>query len=131
MGTVNQVILMGNLTRDPASRTIPSGQTVADLGLAVSDNYKDKEGNLVERACFADIVVWGGQAKACAEYLKKGAPVLIEGKLQFDQWKNENGENRSKLRIKAMRVQFLSRASGPKQGENKPTSESEPDDMPF
>jgi len=124
MSSLNQVILMGNLTRDPETRKIPNGQTVADIGLAVSDKYKDNDGNLVERPCFADIVVWGRQAESCAEYLTKGSPVLIEGKLQFDQWKTENGENRSKLRIKAMRVQFLSRSAEKEKTEDPGTNET-------
>jgi single-strand DNA-binding protein len=107
---MNQVFLMGNLTRDPESRTTPGGMTVADLGVAVSDHYKDKDGKLVERTCFADVVVWGRQAETCVQYLKKGAPVMVEGKLQLDTWQTEQGEKRSKLRVKAVRIQFLGRA---------------------
>lgn len=112
MSSMNHVILMGNLTRDPETRSLPGGQVVADLGLAISDAYKDKSGKLVERACFADVVVWGKPAESCKQFLKKGSPVLVEGKLQFDQWTTESGEKRSKLRIKAMRVQFLGRPMG-------------------
>jgi len=110
MSSLNHVILMGNLTRDPETRTVTGGQSVAELGIAVNDNYKDKDGKLVEKSCFADVVVWGKQAESCQQYLKKGAPVLVEGKLQLDQWTTEAGEKRSKLRVKAMRVQFLSKA---------------------
>ena len=106
---MNHVFLMGNLTRDPEMRTTPGGLTVADLGVAVSDNYKDKEGKLVERTCFADVVTWGRQAETCAQFLKKGAPVMVEGRLQFDHWQTESGEKRSRLRVKANRVQFLGR----------------------
>jgi len=112
MSSLNHVILMGNLTRDPETRTLPGGQVVAELGLAVNDNYKDKDGKLVEKACFADIVVWGKQAEACQQNLKKGTPILIEGRLQLDQWKTEGGEKRSRLRIKAHRIQFLGRTAG-------------------
>ncbi len=111
MSSTNHVILMGNLTRDPAKRTLPSGMAVAELGLAVSDNYKDKDGKLVERACFTDIVVWGRQAETCVEFLKKGSPVIVEGRLQLDQWTTEAGEKRSKLRVRANRVQFLGRVT--------------------
>lgn len=110
MNSMNQVFLMGNLTRDPEKRVTPGGQSVSELGLAVNDNYKDKEGKVVERACFADIVVWGRIAETCAQYLKKGSPVLVEGRLQYDQWNTESGEKRSKLRVRANRVQFLQRA---------------------
>lgn len=108
MNSMNHVFLMGNLTRDPEKRVTPGGQAVSELGLAVSDNYKDKDGKMIERACFADIVVWGKTAENCAQFLKKGAPVLVEGKLQFDQWQTDAGEKRSKLRIRANRVQFIS-----------------------
>lgn len=108
MGSANFVLLMGNLTRDPEVRQIPSGMTVADLGVAVSEKYKNKAGELVETVCFVDVVVWGRLAETCGQYLKKGSPVLLEGKLQLDQWTDKEGEKRSKLRVRADRVQFLS-----------------------
>ena len=108
MGSSNFVLLMGNLTRDPEVRQIPSGITVADLGVAVSEKYKNKAGELVETVCFVDVVVWGRLAETCGQYLKKGSPVLLEGKLQLDQWTDKEGEKRSKLRVRADRVQFLS-----------------------
>ncbi len=109
MGSMNQVFLMGNLTRDPVVRKTAKGTTVSDLGLAVSEKYKNGDGELVETTCFADIVVWGKPAEACAQNLKKGSPVVVEGRLQLDQWKTDNGENRSKLKVKAHRVQFIGR----------------------
>jgi single-strand DNA-binding protein len=107
MADLNRVILAGRLTRDPEVRYTPSGTAVSDLGFAVSDNYKNKQGELVEQVCFVDIVVWGRQAETCGEYLRKGSPALIEGRLQFDQWETQQGEKRSKLRVRAERVQFL------------------------
>ena len=107
MADLNRVILAGRLTRDPEVRYTSSGSAVTELGLAVSDNYRNKAGELIEQTCFADIVVWGRQAETCGEYLSKGSPALIEGRLQFDQWENKQGEKRSKLRVKADRVQFL------------------------
>ena len=80
---------------------------MAELGFAVSDNYKNKAGELVEQTCFVEVVVWGPQAESIGEYLRKGSPALIEGRLQFDQWENQQGEKRSKLRVRADRVQFL------------------------
>lgn len=112
MGSVNRVILMGNLTRKPEVRHTPSGQTVADLGLAVSDSYKNKSGETVETTCFADIVVWGRQAETCEQYLGKGSAVLVEGRLQFDQWQTDAGEKRSRLRVRADRVQFVGGRKG-------------------
>ena len=110
MGAINRVFLMGNLTRDPELRKTASGLTVSDLGLAVSEKYKNKAGETVETVCFCDIVVWGKQAETCGQYLTKGAPIIVEGRLQLDQWQTDKGEKRSRLRVKADRVQFLGRA---------------------
>lgn len=107
MASLNKVMLIGNLTRDPEVRYTPSGRAVAEMGLAVNDNYKDREGNLVERTCFVDIEVWGRQAENCAEYLSRGAPCFVEGSLKLEQWETKQGEKRSKLRVRAVRVQFL------------------------
>ncbi|MCF7838278.1 MAG: single-stranded DNA-binding protein [Candidatus Marinimicrobia bacterium] len=117
MSSMNTVLLMGNLTRDPEARTLPSGVKVADLGLAISDKFKNKDGELVERAVFVDVVTWERQAERCAEYLRKGAPVLVEGRLQLDQWQTEGGEKRNKLRVRAHRVQFLGRPGSNGQGD--------------
>ncbi len=108
----NRVVLMGNLTRDPELRTIPSGSHVADLGLATNERYRNKEGETVETTCFVDVVAWGRQAETCAQYLAKGAPVLVEGRLQLDRWENSEGQKRSKLRVKADRVRFVGTARG-------------------
>ncbi len=135
MGSMNHVFLMGNLTRDPEMRQTASGTAVSDLGLAVNDSYRNKKGEQVERTCFADVVTWGRQAETCVQYLKKGAPVLVEGNLQLDQWKTEQGENRSKLRIRARRVQFLGRPNGKTDGQTEQTAAvavgAEGDEDPF
>ena len=137
MPSTNIVILAGHLTRDPELKTLAGGNAVADLGLAVSEKYKDKSGEFVESVVFADVAVWGRQAETCAEYLTKGSPVLIEGKLQFDQWEDQNGGKRSKLRVKATRVQFL---KGPDKGPERPQEartpvgvgkQAEEDELPF
>ncbi len=107
MASYNRVLLMGNLTRNPEIRYTPSGTAVADLGLAVNENFKNKAGETVEQTCFVDVVVWGRQAETSAEYLHKGSPVFVEGRLQLDQWESQQGEKRSKLRVRADRVQFL------------------------
>ena len=107
MSTLNRVFLMGNLTRDPEVRYTPSGTAVGDLGLAVNETYKNKAGENVESTVFVDVEVWARQAETCAEYLYKGSPVFVEGRLKLDQWENQQGEKRSKLRVRADRVQFL------------------------
>lgn len=113
MGSMNRVFLMGNLTRDPELRQTTSGTAVSDLGLAVSEKFRNKAGELVETKCFVDIVAWDRQAEACSQYLSKGAPVIVEGRLQLDQWQTESGEKRSRLRVRADRVQFLGRGKAP------------------
>ena len=107
MASFNKVILMGNLTRDPEVRQAPSGVKVADLGLAVSETWRDKTGQTKEVTCFVDVVVWDKLAELCQQYLVKGRPVLVEGRLQMDEWKNQQGEKRSKLRVRADTVKFL------------------------
>ena len=108
MASFNKVILMGNLTRDPEVRQAPSGAKVADLGLAVSETWRDKAtGQSKEVTCFVDVVVWDKLAELCQQYLAKGRPVLVEGRLQMDEWKNQQGEKRSKLRVRADTVKFL------------------------
>lgn len=107
MASLNSVILVGNLTRDPELRSIPSGTHVLEMGMAISDNYRNKAGETVESTCFVDVVVWGRQAENCAKYLNKGSPVLVEGRLQYEQWETKEGEKRSRLRVVAFRVQFL------------------------
>ncbi|MDA0577688.1 MAG: single-stranded DNA-binding protein [Verrucomicrobia bacterium] len=112
MASLNKVFLLGNLTKDPEVRYIPSGTAVGEMRLAVTERYKTKEGKDAEQTCFVDIVVWGRQAETCGEYLKKGSPVMVEGRLQLDEWKSKEGENRSKLRVRADRVQFLGSPRG-------------------
>ncbi len=114
MASMNKVFLAGNLTRDPEVRYTPTGSAVADLNMAINRVYTSGSGEQKEETCFVAVVVWGKQAENCGEYLSKGSPILVEGALQFDQWQTESGEKRSRLRVKAERVQFLGR---PKKGE--------------
>jgi single-strand DNA-binding protein len=107
MASFNKVILMGNLTRDPEIRQAGTGVKVADLGLAVTESWRDKSGQTKEVTCFVDVVVWDKLAELCGQYLTKGRPVLVEGRLQMDEWKNQQGEKRSKLRVRAETVKFL------------------------
>ena len=111
MGSMNRVFLMGNLTRDPEVKQTTAG-TVVDLGMAISDKFRNKEGKETESVCFVDLVVWGRQAEACGEYLAKGSAIMVEGSLVFEQWATADGQKRSKLRVRASRVQFLGRPKG-------------------
>ena len=101
MASFNKVILMGNLTRDPQVRYIPSGMAVADIGLAVSHSWTDKQTNQrKEEVTFVDVTLWGRTAEIAGEYLSKGKQVLIEGRLQLDQWDDkETGQKRNKLKV--------------------------------
>ena len=108
MPAYNHVTLVGNLTSDIELRHLPSGVAVADLRLAVTERFKNRQGENVEKPVFIDVVVWDRQAENCAKYLGKGSPVLIDGRLQMDEWTSKEGEKRSKLRVRANTVQFLS-----------------------
>lgn len=115
MASYNRVILVGNLTRDPEVRYIPSGTAVAELGLAVNRSWFDKASNSrKEETTFVDVTLWGREAEVAGEYLAKGRPVLIEGRLQMDSWEDkQTGQKRSKLKVVCERMQMLgSRGEG-------------------
>jgi len=125
---------MGNLTRDPELRYTASGAAVASFGLAVNRKYKAGE-EWKEEVCFVDITVWAKQAENCAEFLHKGSPVFLEGRLNYQSWESDTGQKRNKLEVVANNIQFLGRA-----GENKGFSPGgtdsappagEKDDIPF
>ena len=108
MASFNKVILMGNLTRDPELRTLQSGMRVAKLGLAVSEVWKDRTtGDQKEVTCFVDVDVWDKLADLCGQYLAKGRPVLVEGRLRTDEWTSKEGDKRSKLVVRADTVKFV------------------------
>jgi len=99
----NQVVLLGNLTRDPELRYIPSGTAVTDLGLAINTKHKNRE-----ETCFVDVTVWGKSAEACCEYMRKGRQVLVNGRLVTESWDDrETGRKRSKIKVVAEGVQFI------------------------
>ncbi len=112
MASYNRVILVGNLTRDPELRYISSGTPVADIGLAVNDRRKNANGEWVDEAQFIDVTLWSRLAEIASEYLSKGSPVLIEGRLKYDTWESREGEKRSKLRVVGERMQMLGSRSG-------------------
>ncbi|MFL2859525.1 MAG: single-stranded DNA-binding protein [Pontiellaceae bacterium] len=136
MASYNRVVLVGGLTRNPELRYTPSGTAVAEFGLAVGETFKNKSGESIEKVCYADIVVWDRQAETANEYLQKGSQILVEGRLQFEQWETKDGEKRSKLKIRADRIQFLntnnSSNNEKKSNENKIESNNEfESDVPF
>jgi len=107
----NQVILMGNLTRDPELRSTPNGQSVCNFGLALNRSYKNAEGEWVEATDFVDIVAWAALGERVAQYLTKGRPALVSGRLQSRSWE-QDGQKRSKLEVVAFDVTFLGGAPG-------------------
>ena len=107
MASLNSVCLLGRLTRSPEVHYSPSGTPVATLGLAVNNRIKHGDSTWQEDPCFVDVVVFGTQAEACAKYLNKGDPVLLEGRLQYRTWQDQQGQKRSKHEVVAFRVQFL------------------------
>lgn len=107
MACINSVILTGRLTRDPDFRTFNGGGCVVKIGLAVSERYRTKDGQLTDRTTFVEIEAWGRTAEICNEYLTKGREIAVQGKLQLDRWQTQEGENRSRLKVRADRVQFL------------------------
>jgi single-strand DNA-binding protein len=111
MASYNRVVLVGNLTRDPELKYIPSGTAVAEIGLAINDRRKNPQGEWVEETTFVDVTLWARTAEVAGEYLSKGSPVLIEGRLKLDSWETD-GQKRSKLRVVAEKMQMLSGRGG-------------------
>jgi len=112
MPSFNQVILLGNLTRDPELRYTPQGVAVSDFSIAVHRKFNKKDGEAVEEVAFVDVTAWARLAEICAEFLKKGRPLLVGGRLAQDRWEDEaTGQKRSRLRVVAETIQFLGSGS--------------------
>jgi single-strand DNA-binding protein len=105
MASYNRVVLVGNLTRDPELRFLPSGMAVSDIGLAVNDRFKRND-QWVEEPVFVDVTLWGRTAEVANEYLSKGSSVLIEGRLKLDRWEKD-GQKHSKLKVTGEKMQML------------------------
>jgi single-strand DNA-binding protein len=127
---------MGNLTRDPELKQTPSNQSVAQIGIAMNRKFKDREGNMREEVTFVDCEAWGRTAEVMSQYLSKGKPVFVEGRLKLDQWQDKDGGNRSKLKVVIENFQFID--SKGNQTSNPPaaaTATQQPappaDDIPF
>ena len=110
--SLNKVMLIGNLTRDPELRYLPAGQPVTTFTVAVNRTYNSQQGEKKEEVSFIRVVVWARRAEVCNEYLKKGSPVFVEGRLQSRSWEAQDGSKRSTIEVVAQNVQFLSRGSG-------------------
>lgn len=107
MASLNKVFLIGNLTRDPELRYVPSGTAVATFTIAVNRVYTTQSGEKKEQATFVRVVVWGRRAEVCGEYLSKGSPLFVEGRLQSRNWETQDGQKRSTIEVIADNIQFL------------------------
>ncbi|OGW74779.1 MAG: hypothetical protein A2Z72_05080 [Omnitrophica bacterium RBG_13_46_9] len=105
--SLNRVFLMGNLTRDPELRYVPSGTAVANFDIAVNRAYLTPSGEKKQETSFVKVVVWSRRAEVCAEYLTKGSPVFVEGRLRSRSWEGQDGQKRSTIEVVANNVQFL------------------------
>ena len=111
MGSYNRVILMGNVTRDIEVKYLQSGMAVTEIGLAVNDRRKNQQGEWVEEVTFVDITLWGRTAEIASEYLSKGSPTFIEGRLKLDSWE-QDGQKRHKLKVIGERLQLIGTKGG-------------------
>ena len=109
MANYNKVLLIGNLTKDPELRFTPSGAPVVNLRIAVNRTFRTQAGEQKEEVCYVTIIVWGKQAESCNEFLQKGSPVFVEGRLQTRTWETEDKQQRSTIEVVAERVQFLNK----------------------
>src|SRR5918992_214139 len=112
---INRVVLTGNLTRDPELRSTPSGTSVCGLRIACNTRRKDSSGQWVDKPNYFDVTVWGAQGENCAQYLSKGRPVAVDGRLEWREWQDQQGNKRQSVDIIADSVQFLGSREG---GEN-------------
>lgn len=136
MASYNRVILVGNLTRDIELKYTPGGTAVTDIGMAMNDRRKSASGEWVDETTFVDVTLWGRTAEVASEYLSKGSPILVEGRLKLDTWETD-GQKRSKLRVVCDRMQMLSgggggrpRSSSSAQGESHSHADSHDSDPP-
>jgi single-strand DNA-binding protein len=131
MANFNKVLLMGNLTRDPEVRYTPKGTAVAKIGLAVNEVYSTDQGEKKEFTTFVDIDVWGRQAETLAQYVSKGSPLFVEGRLRLDTWDDkESGQKRSKLKVVCDRFQFIGAPRGKAEFTDQPPAAKAPSSRP-
>jgi single-strand DNA-binding protein len=133
MANFNKVILAGNLTRDPEVRYTPKGTAIAKLGMAINRTWKSETGETKEEVTFVDVDAFGRQAEVISQYLKKGRPILVEGRLKLDQWDDkQTGQKRSRLGVVLEGFQFLDsgRGDGGGGGRSAPSSSSPPASAP-
>lgn len=132
MLNLNKVFLLGNLTKDPELRYLPSGTAIVSFGLATNRKFKSADGEQKAETCFVDVKMFGRRGEIISEYLSKGSPIYVEGRLRFEQWETQDGQKRSKLVVMADNFEFAGGPKGSEVGFNKEESlnkETPPDDM--
>lgn len=112
MANFNKVILAGNLTRDPQLTYLPSNTAVCEFGMAINRKWKSQNGDLRDETCFVDLRAYGRPAETLNQYMSKGKPLLVEGRLKYDQWEGKDGQKRSKLYVVVDNFQFLGSSGG-------------------
>ena len=130
MASLNRVLLIGNLTRDPEVRMMSSGRPVCNFGLAMNRSYKDSEGNRKEETTFVDVECFGPRAEAVARFFSKGRPIFVEGRLKLDQWESKEGEKRSALRVVLDNFEFVDSGKPDHSSHDTPPSLSSPPTSP-
>lgn len=143
MASLNKVMLIGNLTRDPQLSYLPSQTPVVEFGLAINRTFRKQDGSQGEETCFVDCQMFGKRAEVVNQYLKKGDPIFVEGRLKFDSWQTQDGSKRSKLRVFVENFEFLGKGAGSGQrsgtqaappadaGQEVPYGGGMDDDIPF
>jgi single-strand DNA-binding protein len=127
MASYNKVLLMGNLTRDPEVRYTPKGTAIANIGLAVNRRWTTESGEQKEEVTFIDIEVWGRQAETVGQYLSKGKPMFVEGRLKLDSWEDkESGQKKSKMKVVCEHFQFIGAPSGKTEFKDQAPSDETP-----
>ena len=117
MPNLNRVMLMGNLTRDPELRYTPNNTAVCQIGMAINRRWKDQNGEQKEEVTFIDCEAWGRTGEVINQYLRKGRPIYLEGRLKLDQWQDKEGNNRSKLKVVVESFEFIDSKGGGEGGE--------------
>lgn len=132
MASLNRIFLIGNLTRDPELRYIPSGTAVTTFTIAANRAYTNQAGEKKEDTCFVRVIVWARRAEVCGEFLSKGSLVFVEGRLQSRSWQDQSGQKRSTIEVVANNVQFLGKAKGapPAGAEDQTQAIPSPEDIP-
>ena len=130
MASLNKILLIGNLTKDPELRYTPQGTAVANLRMAINRKFRTKTQETKDEVCYITVVAWDKQAETCNQYLHKGSPLFVEGRLQSRSWEDKTGQKRNVIEVRAERIQFLGAPGGSKTSAAESTDAIPQDDEP-